>query len=273
MGVCPTVNELFVQGTAPVQVDNMVQEFQINRENGRLATIYTPPELIDSEIFVIYPDKAADWVRERDIPQPPTEYDTVRATTENQGLVIDQPTPFAYVNGQVIISGTLPSDDLAFYRVAFFAGLTPTNLQTLVDNQPPPEAGTPLAVWDVSQLDGLVTLLITAVKNDGSFAEISLPITIDRTPPEIVLTTPFAGETFTTNDEWIVVQANASDDLSLTEVRFFANGSGLPFAVSTVRPFTESWPIQGVGCVRFRAIAYDAAGNEATSEAVEACVE
>ena len=272
-GICPTANEFFVPGTEPTQIDNMVQKFQINRENGRLATIYTPPELIDTQTFVIYPEEAADWVREREIPQPPTEYDTVRVTDQNRGLVIDSPQPFAYLNGQITISGTLPVEDLAYYRIAFFEGLTPTNLQTLVDNQPPPEEGAPLAIWDVSQLDGLLTLLITAVKNDGSFAEVSIPVTIDRTPPEVTITTPFNGATFIQNDEWIVVRAEASDDLSLSEVRFFANGAGIPFATSTVRPFTESWKIRGTGCVQFTAVAIDAAGNETGSDPIEACVE
>jgi membrane carboxypeptidase/penicillin-binding protein len=40
---CPTVTEYFVEGTEPRVYDNMYQEFHINRDTGRLATLATPP--------------------------------------------------------------------------------------------------------------------------------------------------------------------------------------------------------------------------------------
>ena len=40
---CPNVvTELFLDGNLPVTADNLYQRFQINRETGRLATIFTP---------------------------------------------------------------------------------------------------------------------------------------------------------------------------------------------------------------------------------------
>ena len=38
---CRTVSEYFIEGTEPRIYDNMVQEFQINRDTGRLATLAT----------------------------------------------------------------------------------------------------------------------------------------------------------------------------------------------------------------------------------------
>ena len=36
----------------------------INRETGFLATIFTPPELVEERVYEILPPEAADWVRE-----------------------------------------------------------------------------------------------------------------------------------------------------------------------------------------------------------------
>jgi membrane carboxypeptidase/penicillin-binding protein PbpC len=74
---CPTVSELFIDGTQPTTFDPIYQEFAINRETGRLATLNTPPDLIEREVFRVYPEAAADWVRENEIEQPPDEYDTI----------------------------------------------------------------------------------------------------------------------------------------------------------------------------------------------------
>jgi hypothetical protein len=44
----PPCPRLFIDGTQPTVYDNMYQEFAINRETGRLATLYTPPELMEN---------------------------------------------------------------------------------------------------------------------------------------------------------------------------------------------------------------------------------
>lgn len=58
---CPSqVDELFVTGTEPVHDDNIWQVFQVNQETGKLATVYTPPELIEERVYEILPPEAAD---------------------------------------------------------------------------------------------------------------------------------------------------------------------------------------------------------------------
>ena len=93
------------------QKDNVHQVFRVNRENGKLATVYTPPELVEERIYVIYPPVANDWVRENDIPQPPTEYDDSTGPAVNLGPVaIISPRPYEYVKGGVVISGNAQID-------------------------------------------------------------------------------------------------------------------------------------------------------------------
>ncbi|MCA9962152.1 MAG: hypothetical protein KC443_24120, partial [Anaerolineales bacterium] len=269
---CPTVSEWFIVGTEPAVFDNIYQEFAINRENGRLATIYTPPDLIERKIYKVYPEAAADWVRENEIEQPPTEYDTINVPPEGGDVAILSPRPFAYVQGQVAISGTVNIDNFAYYRLAYFEGLTPTDLRTIADTVTEPVANGVLGIWDVENLNGLYTLLLTAVRQDGSFEEVSLPLTVDNTPPAAEILFPLPNQEIFTDEEWVIIQAQASDDLSLARVEFFVDNAGVPFAISTVPPFTEKWTIRGAGCHNFRVVAVDAAGNETEGTAVPVCL-
>ncbi|MGD8586317.1 MAG: transglycosylase domain-containing protein, partial [Chloroflexota bacterium] len=104
--ICPTVNEYFITGTEPTVYDNMYQEFRVNRETGRLATLATPAELIESRTYLVYPERAADWVREKGIEQPPVEYDTINTSGGQSGdVAILSLEPFEYVKGQITIIG------------------------------------------------------------------------------------------------------------------------------------------------------------------------
>jgi hypothetical protein len=70
----------------------------------------------------------------------------------------------------------------------------------------------------------------------------------------------------------VIVQALVSDDISIDRVEFFVDDAGVPFAISTVPPFTEKWTIPGPGCHRFSVVAFDAAGNKSESQPVRACL-
>jgi membrane carboxypeptidase/penicillin-binding protein PbpC len=270
---CPTALEYFIAGTEPTVFDNMYQEFKINRENGRLATLSTPPELVESKVYIIYPEKAADWVRENELEQPPTEYDTIQTPDGEEGdAAIVEPLPFQFVNGEVEIRGSAAGENFAYYRLAYFAGLTPVNLQTIVEQDAEEKRNDVLGVWDVSNLNGLYTLLLTVVKEDGSFDEVSVPVTVDNTPPQAEILFPLANQTIFTDEEWVIIQAQVTDDISVERVAFFVDGAGVPFAISTVPPFTEKWTIPGPGCHTFRVVAYDAAGNSTESQGVRVCL-
>lgn len=271
---CPTVSELFIEGTQPTIHDNIYQEFAINRETGRLATVYTPPELIERRIFKVYPEQAADWVRENEIEQPPTEYDTINIpTTGSEQAAILSPSPFAYVSGQVVITGTAGSDDdFDFYRLAYFEGLNANDLQPIVENVSEPKENERLGVWDVSNLNGLYTLLLTVMRQDGSFEEVNVQVTVDNTPPTADIIFPLPNQEIFTDEDWVLVQAQVNDDISVDRVDFYIDGAETPFATSTVPPFTEKWTIRGPGCHRFHVIAVDAAGNETESSAVPICL-
>lgn len=272
-GLCPTVTEYFVDGTDPTVFDNIYQEFQINRETGRLATIYTPPGLIETVVYRIYPERAADWVRENEIEQPPTEYDTITGPAQRAGdVTILSPAPFDYVSGLVAIQGSTGVEEFDHYRLAYFEGLTPTTLQIIADDVRAEREEAFLGEWDVSNLNGLYTLLLTVVRENGTFEEVSIPVTVDNRPPEVEILFPLPGQTIFTDEEWVIIQALAEDDISIDRVEFYVDNAGVPFSVSTVPPFSEKWTIPGPGCHTFRVVAVDAAGNETTSNSVNVCL-
>ena len=179
--ICPTVAELFIQGTQPTVYDTIYQEFAVNRETGRLATVYTPSNLIENRIYKVYPEAATDWAEINQVEQPPTEYDTISiAGGSSPDAQITIPQPLAVISGTVTIQGTARGADFAYYRLAYFPGLVPTNLQSIIENVTEAKANNTLAVWDTSNLNGLYTVLLTVVSEDGRFQEVTLPVTIEN---------------------------------------------------------------------------------------------
>lgn len=182
---CPTiVQELFIDGTQPTTTDTIFQHVYINRQNGRLATITTPPHLVERRVYQVFPPKAAEWATEANIPTPPTEYDTIiaRSSVGEAVAAVVEPEPFAEVSGEVVIRGTADSDQFATFRLAYFPGLYPEEVLLIGEAQATPVVNGTLGMWDTSNLDeGLYTVLLTVVNEDGTFTETAVPVTINHT--------------------------------------------------------------------------------------------
>jgi membrane carboxypeptidase/penicillin-binding protein len=177
---CPTVTEWFIAGTEPVDVDTMVQEVALNRENGRLATIFTPPDLIERQSFIIYPPEAAQWATNEGLPIPPTEYDVPRRIPTSAGdaaeLLIE---PWSVVKGQLPLIGTADGEGFVSYRLAYFPGLLPEAMQTIIGPLEASVTSTELGIWDTTLVeDGIYTLLLTVIGQDGTFSEVAIPLTV-----------------------------------------------------------------------------------------------
>ena len=176
---CPTLQEWFVPGTEPTEVDDMIREVAINRETGRLATIFTPPQLIEHRTTIVYPPEAAGWAEDAGVEPPPVEYDTIRRVPTRAGGAELSVEPWSVVSGQWSVAGSAGGDDFAYYRLAVFPGLLPEAMQTLLERgETPVEAGD-LGIWDTTLFeDGLYTLLLTVVRHDGTFNEIAVPVRV-----------------------------------------------------------------------------------------------
>jgi penicillin-binding protein 1C len=239
-----TVTEMFLEGSEPKAYDNVHQVFRINRENGKLATVYTPPELVENRVYEIYPPEAADWARDNDIPQPPNEYDDAYGPPIASGPVaIVHPTPYQYVHGGVVITGNAMIDSFALYRLEYGQGLNPTSWTQLGGDHTSQVDRGPLEFWDTANVpEGLYTLQLTAVRQDQTFQQAAVQVTVDNTPPQVTLLNPPDGKIYKMEaDEWVNIQVEAVDNVSMDRVEFYLDGRKIN--ESTVAPYSALWTI------------------------------
>ena len=272
-GLLPTeycqevIREVFVAGTEPVAYDNIWQAFQVNRETGKLATVYTPRELVEEKVYQILPAEAADWMQDAGVEQPSQEYDTVHIPREaDGGALIASPRPFSYVRGKVSVEGTASGDRFQFYRLQYGSGLNPSSWSQIGDDQTTGIQDGVLQEWDTASLSGLYSLQLLVVHDDQQFGQSTVHVTVDNKRPLVGLVAPVMGEVFSLSDESIIIQPDARDDLSLAYVEIFVDN--FLVANSRVAPFTTRWQINEPGHHSIHVRAVDAAGNTTKSEDV-----
>lgn len=231
--------EIFDAGTEPTISDNIWQEFEIDVETGLLAGPTTPPERIERRVYQILPREAADWVAENGIPQPPTTIASLRFEDFDPDSAIIQPALGSYISGDVEFIGNARGGS---YRLEIGAGLDPTEWLQIG-----PEHGEEVQNGLLERLDtrslpeGLYTVRLTVNRGDGPL-QAAIPVTIDNTPPTIVLTEPRPDQLFVMEqDEQINVNALVNDNLAIDRVEFMIDGS--VFVTSTVAPYNERWQI------------------------------
>jgi penicillin-binding protein 1C len=273
---CPTVNELFIPGTEPKAYDTIHQAFLIDRETGKLATVFTPPDRVEEKVFEIYPPEAADWVREAHIPQPPTEYDTIYGGAPDVGDVgIISPTAYSAIHGIVEIRGNARGDFNA-YRLAFGRGMNPSEWTQIGPDHGEQVDNNVLEFWDTNGLDGLYSLQLNVIRRDQSVQQFTVQLTVDNKPPQVNLNYPPSGEEYVLGkDEWVNVSAEVADNFGIDRVEFYADNAGKPFAVRRVAPFHEKWLLDRgdkTGAHLLWVKVYDKAGNLVTSNKVQVFV-
>jgi membrane peptidoglycan carboxypeptidase len=176
---CPLVaREVFLEGNQPVNLDDLYRSFAINRETGLLATIFTPPGLVDEKVFMVVPEAARDWAVSKGIPIPPDTYDTIQAAPPQQGVDIASPEMFAEVNGVVDVIGTAEGEDFLFYRLQYGQGLNPQAWVQIGDDSTVPVTDSLLGEWDTSGLEGLYVLQLQVVRTDQSLETDTVVVTV-----------------------------------------------------------------------------------------------
>ena len=176
---CPSlVSEVFLDGSEPIQADNLYREFGINRETGLLATVFTPPELIENRVYMIVPETARDWALSAGLEIPPTSYDAIQSPPVNPTANITQPKLFAEVSEVVKIVGTASGDNFSYYRVQVGKGLNPTEWIQLGSNAIIPVENGVLAEWDTKGLSGLYAVQLLVVKSDQVVDTAVIQVTI-----------------------------------------------------------------------------------------------
>jgi 1A family penicillin-binding protein len=242
---CPhRVKEIFIQGTEPTTYCNIHQAFLVNKVNGKLATAYTPPELVEERVYEIYPPEAADWVRMAGIPQPPTVYDDSYGPAPQGGdVAILNPLPYSYVHGVVPIIGNALSPNFMLYRLEFGKGLNPSAWTQIGGDHYNQVNNGVLEYWDTSGLEGLYTLQLTVVDHDQTLKRSIIQVTVDNTPPKVEIIHPEDGDVYVMEqDEWVNIQARATDNISMDRVEFYLDNTKI--GESSVPPYSFKWTIK-----------------------------
>ena len=178
---CPNiVSELFLNGSEPTQIDTLYRSYQVNRETGYLATVFTPPQFVEERIYLIVPPEAQAWAESTGLPLPPSSYDAIQPPRVNPEVSITSPALFAEVDGVVKIVGTASGTDFAYYRVQVGQGLNPRDwIQVDADVQTRVEDGL-LAEWDTSGLNGLYAVQLVVVYANQRVETAVIQVTIDK---------------------------------------------------------------------------------------------
>jgi 1A family penicillin-binding protein len=238
-----TIRDVFLPGTVPTEHDNIHQTFEICRSSGKLATVYCPLEEVVDKVFEIYPPEAADWVRENNVPQPPTEYCDVHGPSPVTGdVAIARPRPYDYIHGIVQIKGNARGPDVQLYRLQFGPGLNPSSWTQIGGDHYNTVDNGLLETWDVRDLDGLYTLQLSVVDWNNYYRQSTIQVTVDNEAPTIEITYPITEQLYVMeDDEWVSIQALAVDNFSMDKVEFFFDDELLTY--DTVSPYNQRWTI------------------------------
>ncbi|HSM25233.1 MAG TPA: Ig-like domain-containing protein, partial [Anaerolineaceae bacterium] len=270
---CPTmITELFIEGTQPSVTDNLYRRVEINRETQLLATVFTPPEMIDTRIYMIVPEEAKDWAEFNDIATPPNDYDLIQAPRRNENVMIDSPTNFSYITGVVEIFATVQVEDISNYRIQVGQGLNPSNWLQLGEDQTRRINNRQITDWDTSTFeDGLYALRLLVIKDDLQIETHTIQISIDNTLPTGTIVYPGKDQTISRSSQGtITLQADVFDSVGIEKVEWWLDGARI--AIATQPPY--SYPINiNLGDHRLSMIIYDLAGNFVKTEEYNFSVE
>jgi membrane peptidoglycan carboxypeptidase len=267
---CPRmVREVFINGTEPTYYDNLYQPFLVNKETGKLATLFTPWDLVEERVYMIPPPGAVAWADQTEVEKPPSEYDTIyEQATSNPDVRISSPSPFDIVHGTITIRGGAEPEEFSHYRLQYGRGLNPSQWVQIGDDMEESVSEGELGRWDTEDINGLYTLQLIVVQEGGLVNTAAVNVTIDNKPPTLNLLSPVSGERFSLPlDEGVLVEVDAYDEMSVERVTLFMDD--IIMTTLTTPPYAFRWTPTKTGEYEIFARAYDPAGNVAESPHVE----
>lgn len=155
-----------MSGFEPTQADNLFHTYTVNRETDLLATVFTPPDLVEVRVFMFVPAEARQWAAGAGIPVEPVAYDAIQPGAPNLDFNISSPALFAEVSGRVQIVGTAAGNGFQYYRIQVGEGLYPREWMQVGGDVTTPLINGPLAEWDTSGLSGLYAIQLVVVYAD-----------------------------------------------------------------------------------------------------------
>ena len=190
---CPKIiREPFIVGNDPLEYDSLYQVFEVNRETGLLASVFTPSDMIEERVYLAIPEVAVDWSLEAGIENPPKIYDLNISDIAGDGLSISSPDNFSSVRGIVSIVGSIPEDEFISSRLQVGEGMNPRSWLQVGPDIVSPVSNMLLTKWDTTNLDdGIYALQLVLIRESRQVDNVSLVLSVDNTPPDITLITDY----------------------------------------------------------------------------------
>ena len=271
-GLLPTeacenvVDEVFLQSNIPTQTDNLYQTLQINRETQRLATVFTPPELVEEKTFLVVPRQEAEWARQAGLSQPPVDYDTIQPPALNPDAQITKPGLFDSVHGKVIMRGTAGGEGFTSYTLQVGQGLNPQTWQNLATPAERPVRKAVLGTWDTQGLEGLYAIRLIVLRQNQQADTAVIQVTVDNTPPLVQTSYPSDGGVYEPYGRgFINLIAEVQDGVGIQNVSWYLDDTFI--GERNQLPYLLPWQAQpGRHTLTVRAT--DLAGNVGESQEI-----
>lgn len=263
---CPrVVREFFIEGYEPLVADMLYQALEVNRETGLLASVFTPADRIEEMIFLNIPPKAQTWAAETNLPRPPTLYDLQAPDPQPDGLELISPENLSFVRDQVWITGSIPEEDFLTARLQYGAGLNPHSWLQIGEELSSPVTSGYLGTWDTSSLEeGIYALQLVLIKKGQEIEKTSLLVSVDNTPPEIILVTDLTAVIPYQGEKELLLEVQFKNSSEIDQVVFRMDGQQL--SSRKIKPFLTLWPLE-LGEHHLLVTARDQAGNRSELEA------
>ncbi len=266
---CPNrVTETFLAGSEPTITDTLYRSYSVNRETGRLATVFTPAAWIEERTYLMVPPEAQTWARQAGLAEPPSAYDTIQAPPALPDVNITQPGLFTYVSGQVNLVGTASGADFASYNIQIGQGIQPAAWIQIGEESARPVISKNLAVWDTTtSLDGLYAVRLSVLRKNSQIDTAVIQVTVDNTPPQVQINYPAARQTISlAQDGQMTLLAAAQDTLGIDRVEWWLDG--IRIGERSQEPYSLPWKVN-TGTHTLTCVVYDLAGNRASSDKIE----
>ncbi|OGO28444.1 MAG: hypothetical protein A2Z16_09355 [Chloroflexi bacterium RBG_16_54_18] len=259
---CPVVvKEVFLEGNEPRQEDTLYQAFQVNQATGLLASLFTPPDLLERRVFMVVPPEVQPWAHSSGLQLPPDSYDAIPNSQQKWGnAAILSPVMFEVVRGVVSISGTAAGPDFTGYRLQVGGGLSPQSWYQTGEDATSQVVNGDLGFWDTTGLDGLYAIQLLVIHQDKSIQRSGVLVTVDNQPPTVEVAHPLDGAHISSKKKSeLVVGIQAEDNLNLEKVSIYLDGELLTTLFQP--PYAVLWKT-AVGEHTIRVLAVDKAGNQ-----------
>lgn len=263
---CPeVVQEVFLYGYEPAMTDTLYKQEKVNRESGMLATVFTPPGLVEERTYLDIPVEARPWAEAAGIDLPPQGYDTIQVPRIDPQVYISTPKLFSVDSGSVKIRGTATGEDFASYSVQVGEGINPQTWQQVGETLNQPVMDDLLTTWDTTGLNGLYAIKVIVIDKQNLVKTAITQVTVDNTPPTATILYPLTGSQVQPVGGGVTLNAAVEDQVGIASVDWWVDTKLVLTQITA--PYVYQLEASN-GTHQVYLVVHDTAGNETVTDFV-----